>query len=43
VAIFLPGTAEDQAPALEEMTPREVAVYVGKVGAQQALISRPEG
>ena len=38
MAIFLPGTADDQALALDEMTPREIVAELDKyvVGQQAA-------
>ena len=32
MAIFLPGTAEDQALSLDEMTPREIVAELDKHG-----------
>src|SRR3979411_930823 len=35
MAIFLPGAAEDQALALDEMTPREIVAELDKYGVGQ--------
>ena len=40
MAIFLPGTAEDQALALEEMTPREIVAELDKYVVGQAAAKR---
>jgi ATP-dependent HslUV protease ATP-binding subunit HslU len=40
MAIFLPGTAEDQAVALEEMTPREIVAELDKYVVGQAAAKR---
>jgi ATP-dependent HslUV protease ATP-binding subunit HslU len=40
VAIYLPGTAEDQALALEEMTPREIVAELDKYVVGQAAAKR---
>src|SRR5882757_814794 len=40
MAIFLPGTAEDQALALDEMTPREIVLELDKYVVGQAAAKR---
>ena len=40
MAIFLPGTAEDQALALDEMTPREIVAELDKYVVGQAAAKR---
>src|SRR5450755_2529356 len=40
MAIFLPGTAEDQALALDEMTPREIVLELDKYVIGQAAAKR---
>src|SRR5580692_2360575 len=40
MAIYLPGTAEDQALALDEMTPREIVVELDKYVVGQAAAKR---
>ncbi len=40
MAIFLPGTAEDQALSLEEMTPREIVTELDKYVVGQAAAKR---
>src|SRR5882762_5987971 len=40
MAIFLPGAAEDQALALDEMTPREIVVELDKYVVGQAAAKR---
>jgi len=40
MAIYLPGTAEDQALALEEMTPREIVAELDKYVVGQAAAKR---
>jgi ATP-dependent HslUV protease ATP-binding subunit HslU len=40
MAIFLPGTAEDQALSLEEMTPREIVAELDKYVVGQAAAKR---
>jgi ATP-dependent HslUV protease ATP-binding subunit HslU len=40
MAIFLPGTAEDQAMSLEEMTPREIVAELDKYVVGQAAAKR---
>jgi ATP-dependent HslUV protease ATP-binding subunit HslU len=40
MAIYLPGTAEDQALSLEEMTPREIVVELDKYVVGQAAAKR---
>jgi ATP-dependent HslUV protease ATP-binding subunit HslU len=40
MAIYLPGTAEDQAVALEEMTPREIVAELDKYVVGQAAAKR---
>ena len=40
MAIFLPGTAEDQALALDEMTPREIVTELDKYVVGQAAAKR---
>jgi ATP-dependent HslUV protease ATP-binding subunit HslU len=43
MAIYLPGTAEDQDVALEELTPREIVAELDKhvVGQKAAKSCRP--
>src|ERR1700748_2561127 len=43
MAIYLPGTAEDQALALEEMTPREIVAELDKHVVGQAAAKRAVG
>ena len=40
MAIYLPGTAEDQALALEEMTPRQIVTELDKYVVGQAAAKR---
>src|SRR6202050_5588277 len=40
MAIFLPGTAEDQALALDELTPREIVAELDKYGVGQQAAKR---
>ena len=39
MAIYLPGTAEDQALALDEMTPREIVERSMKIAAEICIYS----